>query len=41
MQTQQLFEEIEWQLYTPFERSEKLKDMYVRAQTLIQILSKP
>jgi hypothetical protein len=41
MQTQQLFEEIEWQLYTPFERSEKLQNMYVRAQTLIQILSKP
>jgi BatD DUF11 like domain len=41
VQTQQLFEEIEWQLYTPFERSEKLQDMYVRAQTLIQILSKP
>jgi hypothetical protein len=40
VQTQQLFEEIEWQLYTPFERSEKLQDMYVRAQTLIQILSK-
>jgi BatD DUF11 like domain len=41
VQTQQLFEEIEWQLYTPFERSEKLQNMYVRAQTLIQILSKP
>jgi hypothetical protein len=41
VQTQQLFEEIEWQLYTPFERSEKLQDMYARAQTLIQILSKP
>jgi hypothetical protein len=41
MQTQQLFEEIEWQLYTPFERSEKLQDMYARAQTIIQILSKP
>jgi hypothetical protein len=41
VQTQQLFEEIEWQLYTPFERSEKLQDMYARAQTIIQILSKP
>ena len=41
VQTQQLFEEIEWQLYTPFERSEKLHDMYARAQTLIQMLSKP
>jgi hypothetical protein len=41
MQTQQLFKEIEWQLYTPFERSEKLQNMYVRAQTLIQMLSKP
>jgi hypothetical protein len=41
VQTQQLFEEIEWQLYTPFERSEKLQNMYLRAQTLIQILSKP
>jgi BatD DUF11 like domain len=41
MQTQQLFEEIEWQLYTPFERSEKLQNIYVRAQTLIQMLSKP
>lgn len=41
VQTQQLFEEIEWQLYTPFERSEKLHDMYVRAQIIIQILNKP
>jgi hypothetical protein len=41
VQTQQLFEEIEWQLYTPFERSEKLQNMYARAQTIIQILSKP
>ncbi len=40
LQTQQLFEEIEWQLYTPFERSEKLHEMYARAQTLIQLLSK-
>ncbi len=38
---QQLLQEIEWQLYTPFERSEKLNEMYARAQTIIQFLNKP
>jgi BatD DUF11 like domain len=41
LQTQQLMQEIEWQLYTPFERSEKLNEMYASAQTIIQLLNKP
>ncbi len=40
IETQQLLQEIEWQLYTPFERSEKLNEMYARAQTIIQLLNK-
>ncbi len=39
LQTQQLLQDIEWQLYTPFERNEKLNEMYARAQTIIQTLS--
>ena len=38
LQTQQLLQEIEWQLYTPFERSEKMYGFYARAQTLVQSL---
>jgi hypothetical protein len=40
LQTQQLLQDIEWQLYTPFVRNEKLNDMYARAQTIIQMLIK-
>ncbi len=38
LQVQQLIKDIEWQLYTPFERNEALNEMYVRAQNVIQIL---
>lgn len=41
LQTQQLMQEIEWQLYTPFEHTEILNEMYARAQTIIQMLNKP
>jgi BatD DUF11 like domain len=40
LQTQVLFQDIEWQLYTPFERNEKLNETYAKAQTIIQVLSK-
>jgi hypothetical protein len=39
LQAQSLFQDIEWQLYTPFERSEKLNETYAKAQTIIQVLS--
>ena len=39
LQTQQLLRDIELQLYTPFEHNEQFKEMYARAQTLIQILN--
>jgi hypothetical protein len=38
---QALFRDIEWQLYTPYERSEKMNETYATAQTLIQQMSKP
>ncbi len=38
LQTSQLLQEIEWQLYTPFERNEKMYEYYAKAQTLIQAL---
>ncbi len=38
LQVQQLIKDIEWQLYTPFERNEALNEMYVRAQNVIHIL---
>jgi BatD DUF11 like domain len=40
IEIQQLLQEIEWQLYTPFERSEKMQEMYAKAQTIIQVLNK-
>ena len=39
LQTQKLMQDIEWQLYTPFERDEKLHEMYASAQTIIQSLN--
>ncbi len=36
---QQLLRDIEWQLYTPFEHSEMLNEMYARAQTIIQMMN--
>ena len=38
LQTQQLLRDIELQLYAPFEQNEQFKEMYARAQTLIQVL---
>ncbi len=40
LQTQKLIKEIEWQLYTPFERNEELNTMYTKAQTIVQLLLK-
>ena len=37
LQTQELIKEIEWQLYTPFERNEELNIIYAKAQNLVQI----
>ena len=39
LQTQQLLRDIELQLYTPFEHNEQFKEMYARAQMLIQVLN--
>jgi hypothetical protein len=35
---QHLIDEIEWQLYTPFADTEKMKEMYERANELIQLV---
>ena len=40
LQTQELIKEIEWQLYTPFERNVELNEMYKKAQNIIQLLIK-
>ena len=34
--TQQLLQDIEWQLYTPFERNEAMQEFYSRCQEVIQ-----
>ena len=36
LQLQQLLQEIEWQLYTPFERNDAMGEFYSRSQTLLQ-----
>ncbi|MEP7163473.1 MAG: BatD family protein [Ferruginibacter sp.] len=36
LQLQQLLQEIEWQLYTPFERNEKMNELYQEAHDIIQ-----
>ena len=38
LQTQKLIQDVEWQLYTPFERNEAITEMYTRAQNIIQAL---
>ncbi len=38
LELKKLLEEIEWQLYTPFEKNEKLFQMYSRAQSVSQHL---
>ncbi|HMJ45820.1 MAG TPA: hypothetical protein VK498_00725, partial [Ferruginibacter sp.] len=39
LQVEQLLHDIEWQLYTPFQRDEKMTTMYSRAQELIQMIN--
>ena len=39
LQLQQLMQEIEWQLYTPFERNGKMNELYNRAQDIIQLIN--
>ena len=39
MELQQLMDEMEWQLYTPFADNEKMKTMYDRASDLLQIIN--
>lgn len=39
LQLQALLHEIEWQLYTPFERNEKLDQLYQKAQDIIQLIN--
>lgn len=39
MELQNLIDEIEWQLYTPFADNEKMKTMYERANDLVQLVN--
>ncbi len=39
LQIQEVVKDIEWRLYTPYERNEELNQMYTRAQNLVQILN--
>ncbi|MBC7936007.1 MAG: protein BatD [Rhizobacter sp.] len=39
LKVQQLMQEIEWQLYTPFERNDTMSDLYSRAQSFIQMIN--
>jgi len=39
LQLQRLLQEIEWQLYTPFERNERMKELYNNAQDIIQLIN--
>ncbi|RYD77702.1 MAG: protein BatD [Sphingobacteriales bacterium] len=39
LQVQQLMQEIEWQLYTPFDRTDTMHDLYSRAQSAIQTIN--
>ena len=39
LQTNTLIQDIEWQLYTPFERNEAINEMYARAQNIVQGLN--
>ena len=36
---QKLLQDIEWQLYTPFERNEKMEEMYRRSHELLQMIN--
>ena len=39
VELQQLMDEMEWQLYTPFADNEKMKTMYDRASDLLQLIN--
>lgn len=39
LEIQQLMQEIEWQLYTPFERNDTMNELYSRAQSVIQTVN--
>ncbi|MEP6711328.1 MAG: BatD family protein [Ferruginibacter sp.] len=39
LQLQQLMQDIEWQVYTPFEQTEKRNEIYSRSQALIQLIN--
>lgn len=39
LQVQQLMQEIEWQLYTPFERTDTMNELYSKAQSVIQTIN--
>lgn len=39
LQLQQLLQEIEWQLYTPFERNERMKELYEHAHDIISLIN--
>ena len=39
VELQKLMDEIEWQLYTPFADTEKMKTMYEKANDLIQLMN--
>lgn len=39
LQTHELVKEIEFQLYTPYEKNEELNRMYTKAQTIVQLLT--
>ncbi|MDB5203228.1 MAG: hypothetical protein JWQ27_2637 [Ferruginibacter sp.] len=39
LQLQQLLQEIEWRLYTPFEQEDQRMGLYTRAQALIQLIN--
>lgn len=39
LELQQLMQEIEWQLYTPFEKNDTMNELYSRAQSVIQTIS--
>ena len=39
LQLQQLLQEIEWQLYTPFERNDFMGQLYSRSQSILQVIN--
>ena len=39
LQLQELMADIEWQLYTPYERTEKMKELYQKAHEIVQTIN--